>query len=377
MAYSNNIISVPVSIYDLQQVLSAGEDDLGTLCRRANVKKWAKYKPVQRAGVVDTTGQLKADKTWKDDATWWKADNGNCGIDYSSYTTIAALKSAIDNQYPVWRRVAPTNNYRFIDFNQYNHNVLPPITDLGASDAILRTGGTCTIMAARTPASGDNVTLADIGSFNHYYFTVAIYQGSTLKLLHSCNDSMGTLGEYGNVEIVMQYNGDDGGYQGVLQTGITYQCYGFLSSVKYTYATQGSNGVYIPLPFENEVYGVAPCDLKAVDRTQWLRVDAQVAVTGSPVVNWVAEARGGTNTNATISLVDLNGQQVQGQSHNINFANGTPLTNPSGYRLSSNINTALVMPEYAPENYRVKLVASGYDTVIAIIGYELESELEE
>ena len=45
MGYNNGSIFAPVSIHDVQQVLGSGSTDLGTLCRLANINKWARYKP--------------------------------------------------------------------------------------------------------------------------------------------------------------------------------------------------------------------------------------------------------------------------------------------------------------------------------------------
>lgn len=50
MAYTNNIISAPVSIYDVQQALGKNSSDLGTLCVADNINMWARYKPQRAAG---------------------------------------------------------------------------------------------------------------------------------------------------------------------------------------------------------------------------------------------------------------------------------------------------------------------------------------
>lgn len=49
MAHTENTITAPVSIYDVQQVLGIGGiGDLGTIITQGNINKWAKYKPVVR-----------------------------------------------------------------------------------------------------------------------------------------------------------------------------------------------------------------------------------------------------------------------------------------------------------------------------------------
>lgn len=159
MAYSNGIISAPVSIYDVQRALGNGSSDLGTLCMDPNINMWAKYKPVVRANLIDTTGQLKADKTWKTSSeieggsqlsnnAWWKGDDTNHGLTVPYATssldaedfvdaldTIAAM---IDGSKNGWGYTRPSGGmaspYRILDFNQYNHNAPNPIRTSGSAD---------------------------------------------------------------------------------------------------------------------------------------------------------------------------------------------------------------------------------------------------
>lgn len=54
MSVINGIVSAPVSIYDIQQILGNGSTDLGTLCRASQINKWAKYKPerINKIGII-------------------------------------------------------------------------------------------------------------------------------------------------------------------------------------------------------------------------------------------------------------------------------------------------------------------------------------
>ena len=49
MAYSNNIITDPVSISDVQAAVSHTSGDLGTLITEGEINKWARYKPISLA----------------------------------------------------------------------------------------------------------------------------------------------------------------------------------------------------------------------------------------------------------------------------------------------------------------------------------------
>ena len=51
MAYSG-IITAPISIYDVQQALGVSLTDVGRLCSSPAINKWARYKPVPKAGVA-------------------------------------------------------------------------------------------------------------------------------------------------------------------------------------------------------------------------------------------------------------------------------------------------------------------------------------
>jgi len=74
MAYdsSSQIVSAPVSIYDVQRALGKSSGDLGTLCQSSSINQWSKYKPVSK-NKIDTTDEMNSDKTWKSTATCGKA----------------------------------------------------------------------------------------------------------------------------------------------------------------------------------------------------------------------------------------------------------------------------------------------------------------
>lgn len=51
MAYSNGIITAPVSIRDVQRALGISSGDVGTLCRSSMINMWAKFKPIYHAAI--------------------------------------------------------------------------------------------------------------------------------------------------------------------------------------------------------------------------------------------------------------------------------------------------------------------------------------
>ena len=48
MSVTNNVISAPVSIHDVNSVLGHGSSDLGTLCQSSKINKWSFHKPVNK-----------------------------------------------------------------------------------------------------------------------------------------------------------------------------------------------------------------------------------------------------------------------------------------------------------------------------------------
>lgn len=59
MAYSNNIITAPVSISDVQTAVAHTSGDLATLITAGTINKWAKYKPLKIASVIDVISEAQ------------------------------------------------------------------------------------------------------------------------------------------------------------------------------------------------------------------------------------------------------------------------------------------------------------------------------
>lgn len=55
MAYSNGIITAPVSIYDVQKALGINTNDVGGLCTSVKINKFARFKPVRYASIPPIT----------------------------------------------------------------------------------------------------------------------------------------------------------------------------------------------------------------------------------------------------------------------------------------------------------------------------------
>jgi hypothetical protein len=194
MGYSNGIITAPVSIYDVQRAIGASSPDLGTLCRHANINKWAKYKPVRSSVISVMT-----------DADFIAAGYG--------LSAPAAFYANTQNPDATWQYLKPrTNDWaRLSDFNNYAHNCICPFGfevsgELGSIVGIVlytNSGANIITPSDRSWQGERNLSVADIltaNGFGDYYLGFCIHdltdQASayvaivTNKKLSTINDSV-------------------------------------------------------------------------------------------------------------------------------------------------------------------------------------------
>lgn len=143
MAFANNVITAPVSIYDVQRCLGLSSNDVGTLCASERIKRWAKFKPVNIGGTyggstyINTYPLLNSStKRWDESLSfqWWRDTNRHNNLSrYGIIPVIATSASALYTKYAEggeWLYYPPMGGsnypYRLIDFNQYYHNAPEP-----------------------------------------------------------------------------------------------------------------------------------------------------------------------------------------------------------------------------------------------------------
>lgn len=377
MATSNGEITAPVSIRDVQVTLGDGSNDLGTLCQSTHINRWARYKPVKLAQ-ISTIDQLDSNNEWKNTATWWKATAGNCGIAYNTFSSVANVKTAIDNQALVWNYDPPTGGasqpFRLTDFNQYIHKAIPPVWGLYAQTAILQAGYTMEVGVAAGVSGDENITFGDIPALADYYFTVAFYNsaGTSLLLLYSSSVKIGQMTTSTDLTFEIPYDA----YNGIFSNGGTYHMYGFLSTYRYTGQTSAVSGTYIPLPYEDKAYGAPYIETTAKTSNVMVSLEASTVsgIQGNRVVNWAAYVYNVTGgiSGATIQLIYASTGAVvttngTPQTRTINVTNNIPSTDPH-YKsdISSNAQkmaqsgatTAFIMPDTDVENYLVEFIST-------------------
>lgn len=395
MSVTDKIISAPGTGEDVQTVLNNQSNVGYDLMVDTNINKWAKYKPVQlNNNMVDD--QLKSDKTWRDDSSWWKAQDGKCGLSYVTKSTADALKSAVDTKQAIWSYVHPTGPMRWTDFIQYDHDAIPPVFNVGSTNARLSAGSTLDILIATSTSTGLNLRLSDFRAFENYYYSVLIFDANdNLKMIHSGDKRMAEYTDEEDVEMSIPFTSERGGYSGVFAENATYYIYPCLTDRQYycAYSELGGDKVYIPLPSGADDYGMQPCSFLAKAYTQWASINARIFGTGT-IVNWTVDLYGaGTPSQASLSLIDANGNVVstggRQQLVELNFTNGNQTKNGTTYtstvedvqaadgttgrRMHNRLQTTLQLPTSNPELYRVKYVSLNIEA-IAGIGHDIDPD---
>jgi len=396
MSVTDNIIYAPGTGEDVQQVLQNQSGDGSVLMTDEDINKWAKYKPV-KLNQDFTDDQLKSDKTWRDDSTWWKAQDGKCGLAYVTKSTAASVKTAVDTKQTIWSYIHPKGPMRWTDFIQYDHDAIPPVFNVGSTNARLSAGSTLDILIATSTSTGLNLRLSDFRAFENYYYSVLIFDANgNLKMLHSGDKRMADYTDVEDVEMSIPFTSERGGYSGVFAENATYYIYPCITDRQYycTYSEYAGDKIYIPLPSGADDYGMQPCSFLAKAYTQWASINARVFGTGSTIVNWTVDLYGaGSPTQASLSLIDANGNVVstggRQQLVELNFSNGNQTKNGTTYtstvedvqaadgttgrRMHSRLQTTLQLPTNNPELYRVKYVSLNIEA-IAGIGHDIDPD---
>ena len=113
-----------IDLMDIRNITGYPSIDLGTLCSCGEpyINKWSKYKPVIHSTIdYDTVAPHE----------WWKAQSGNCGLDYTIYNRLSEFITQADNETNFYRYEPPTGGtnspYRLGDFRNYSTESQPPI----------------------------------------------------------------------------------------------------------------------------------------------------------------------------------------------------------------------------------------------------------
>lgn len=232
-----------ITFTSVNSYTGAAKSDLGQLCTYPYLNKWSKYKPVRYANVAPQRGA---------GSVWWKANDGNCGLNIPNYSNISLMFTDLRNGVEMWNYLQPTGGasqpFRLGDFGGYEHSAQPPFIPLNLADVYYASTGTITgtmwcALDLRVQSEYE-LTLADLG-LGEMYFGVAIsIQGSSI-FKHMTESTTLLSGSGGGIDVPL--TGLPGMYDVV---------YFLAENAKTSIDSPGIPNTFIPIPDARQVVQV-------------------------------------------------------------------------------------------------------------------------
>lgn len=193
MAYSNGKIYGAVSIYDVQRAIGAISPDLGTLCRSANINKWARYKPVIYNKV--NIARTRVINTFHLPITPDPSFDALTGLNlaqlaqyFSDPIAIADYDAYVEVAYnrPYGGSASP---YRLVDWCEYNHIAQPPVTVMWGSRFAVDSALACKFYMMTGNSDNDSILFSDIIN------ELVVHQGFNVNKTYLCMAAIDPYGE--------------------------------------------------------------------------------------------------------------------------------------------------------------------------------------
>lgn len=186
MSLNNGIISAPVSIDDVKRALGKPSNDLGTLCKADNIKKWAKYKPIKHNCLFKPTEAQRKEVNY-----------GISNIPY--YRLLEMMKqdvisnsmknatniSTLDTRIEPWYYQQPMGGYaspyRLGDFDGYFVNAEAPIGAITETEINSSLSGKVSIVFNKNTDTVSSLTFNDLASdkdFSNQYLGICLSDGN-------------------------------------------------------------------------------------------------------------------------------------------------------------------------------------------------------
>lgn len=214
-----------ISTADVDAVLGAGSLDEGTLCTYSGINPYAKYKPV-RSSSRTTPSDIQR-----------KVINFGVSAPVPSSTPEATKETS-------WEYLKPRGGeerYRILDFNEYYHGAVSPITSRG--NVTIKESGNAVSLAVYNNVVG-SMTLQDYGVLENYYLCVFMV-GSGNDHLPYIKTTETTVGESMSPLLTLTYS-----ELTPFDTGTEY----YLCLCNTQQTTLGglpAGAAYLPLPYFN------------------------------------------------------------------------------------------------------------------------------
>ena len=255
-----------VSIRDVQRALADGSIDLYTLFHSSKVNIWSRYKPMNNPAIDLSEAWFDfTTMKWKTTATWWQGTEAaslrTCGIDIKTFSSPAALKSAVDGGNWGWtQKSLGTSPSRLTDFAWYNAQAPSPFNDFSVYPHEQVGGGDIGVSLGAIMVGGSyTLGLQDIPMLPARYLGVLIFRGSTFFAAYIDSAPL-------SQKDVPRAEFSFAAPPLSTSTPVTYTVYPVLCSSN---STSGSN-TYIPLPFEPQTFKVT----NEPEQLPWMRVTA-------------------------------------------------------------------------------------------------------
>lgn len=292
-----------ISIGDIQAVLGSSANDIGQLIANGLINKWAKYKPVKKAG-LDFPNERNADFTWKTSATWWKAYDGQCGLTFETFPSLGTNTMSTSNTFfhdllagdLGWGYERPSGGigqypYRFFDFLYYSHYAPKPVT--GVYDNLrLYDNGKLTVQLDENRAQDNlGIQLSDLvigqSAVSGWYVGVLIWRSNSEFTFAFSENTLG-----GNGSLDVEFTGMTS------YGGRTAKIVPFLASQRANQGVDPGGGVYLSCDVTPQDVTIA-AEVVAVVMT----IDAQWKDTFHARVGYVVNII--NNTTSQISVNNL------------------------------------------------------------------------
>lgn len=237
MSISNGLVTKPIGLFEVTQMLGEKSMDIGTVCTSDNIRKWSRCKPIKCSG-VEPIDEAKR-----------KANTYGLKIPILSGTFRSCIDEIVNQtEKTKWDYIKPTGGlaspYRLTDFEYYYHHANPPFpyTYQNKFDLYVYEGeGEITVRFDRWVDEApeglgfpsfnvkleDLITSAGAGNYDFQNFKFAVVLVNPLGSTDNYRlfESAGTLADDDfNVKITSSRNGT----QNELSAPWTYTCYPIL-----------------------------------------------------------------------------------------------------------------------------------------------------
>ena len=192
----------------VKQAIGLASNSVNVLCAgklpaesvsASRINKWSKYKPVRYNNVAPIRGV---------GADWWRAQDGNCGLNIPSYPTMPALFTALRGGTLMWDYLPPLGTAgqpcRLADFGGYEHAAQPPLVPIVLDSEYYASFGTLGTSLSLRVQSQYELTVDDLGytyNLGQMYFGVAICKKGTSGYKYRTQGTAISAGQGGALDI--------------------------------------------------------------------------------------------------------------------------------------------------------------------------------